>query len=284
MNTKSRIFDGYMLVAQSAKPRLNSESMNIKRRGSPKNSPRKTALSRPRRSDGRTWAELRDISFEPGYIKHPEGSVLISMGNTKVICSVSVEDSVPPWMAKQGKSGGWLTAEYSMLPRATHTRSQRETRGPSGRTQEIQRLIGRSLRAMINLNALGSRTLAVDCDVIQADGGTRTASINGAAVAAHLAIADLVRHKIIPREAATGLVGAVSVGIIDGQPTLDLCYEEDSRADVDMNVVMTSRGELIEVQGTAEGKSFSRALLNQMLDLAEAGIKDIFKLQRSLIG
>lgn len=237
-------------------------------------------LSDPKRRDGRTNNQMRAISFEPNFIIHPEGSVLVSVGKTRVLCNVSVEDGAPSWLARQGKSGGWVTAEYSMLPRATHTRSQRESRGPSGRTQEIQRLIGRSLRSMVNLNALGSRTCTIDCDVLQADGGTRTASINGACVALTIALQNLIKRGVIPKETIKCSVAAISVGLVDGKAMLDLCYEEDSHADVDMNVVMTSRGEFIEIQGTGESRSFPRTALNNMLDLAEKGIKEILAQQQ----
>ena len=231
------------------------------------------------RTDGRTPEQLRAWSITPNYLKHPAGSVLISCGNTRVICAATLEDKVPQWMKNQKVSGGWITSEYGMLPSATGERVKREASAgkQSGRTVEIQRLIGRSLRMACDLEQLGERTCLIDCDVIDADGGTRCASISGGATA--LAIA--CRKNNIP--AFKELVAAVSVGVVNGVPMLDLCYEEDSAAEVDMNVVMTSSGKLIEVQGTAEDKPFSRATLNELLDRAEHGLKQIFDMQRAIL-
>ena len=212
-----------------------------------------------------------------------EGSALIEVGNTKVICTASVEDRVPPFLRNQGK--GWVTAEYSMLPRATSTRTQREsgTRGVSGRTQEIQRLIGRSLRAVVEMQALGERTITLDCDVIQADGGTRTASITGAYVALLLACQKLLKDGVLKRNPIVQEVAAVSVGIVENTPLLDLCYVEDSSAEVDMNIVCTGTGKFIEVQGTAEKQAFSREQMNEMMLLAEKGIQQLMMFQRYAI-
>ena len=234
------------------------------------------------RIDGRLATSLRPLRFESGYVDYPEGSVLISMGNTRVLCNVSMEDQVPRWMKEQEKPGGWVTAEYSMLPRATHTRNSRETKGLRGRTQEISRLIGRSLRAAVDLSKLGARSFIVDCDVLQADGGTRCASICGGYVALQLALQPLIESGEIPPETLKWPVAAVSVGLVDGTPLLDLCYEEDVAADLDFNVVMTAEGEFIEVQGTAEGDPFPRHQLDALIDLAAAGIADIVKAQASI--
>src|SRR3989440_5417856 len=236
------------------------------------------------RSDRRPANQLRDTTIIPDYLTHAEGSVLISAGNTRVICTASVEDRVPGFLRNTGK--GWVTAEYGMLPRATSTRMQREASAGKvgGRTQEIQRLIGRSLRSVMNLSALGERTVWIDCDVIQADGGTRTASITGAFVALALAL-----EKLRARDAIRGIplndyVAATSVGIVDGEPLLDLAYDDDSRADVDMNVVKTGDGRFIEVQGTAEADPFGRDALMTLLDLADHGIKQLVEKQRAIIG
>ncbi len=236
------------------------------------------------RHNNRPIDALRDISFTRHYTKHAEGSVLVCYGDTKVLCNVSVELGVPRWLKGQGQ--GWLTAEYGMLPRATGTRTQREaTKGKqAGRTQEIQRLIGRSLRAMLDLSKLGDHTLYVDCDVIQADGGTRTASITGAAVALIDALECLQRDNKLSTDPLLGLVGAVSVGMKNGQAYLDLDYDEDSTCDTDLNVVMTQTGGFIEIQGTAEDKHFTREQANAMLDLAQLGIERIFKLQQQALG
>ncbi len=236
------------------------------------------------RIDGRQLNELRPISFTRHYTKHAEGSVLVCFGDTKVLCTASVEAGVPRWLKGQGQ--GWLTAEYGMLPRATGTRTQREAaRGKqSGRTQEIQRLIGRSLRAMLDLSKLGENTIHIDCDVIQADGGTRTASISGAAVALIDALEYLQREKKLTQDPLLGLVGAVSVGIKEGKAYLDLNYAEDSTCDTDLNVVMTQAGGFIEIQGTAEDKPFTRAEADSMLSLAESGIRQIIEAQQQALG
>lgn len=236
------------------------------------------------RSYGRNLDEMRPISFERGFTRHAEGSVLTIFGDTKVICTASLEDNVPSFL--RGKGRGWLTAEYGMLPRATHTRSDREAaRGrQSGRTQEIQRLIGRSLRAAFDLNAFGERTLKLDCDVIQADGGTRTAAICGSMIAAYDAFSEMVDDGLIERVPLHHFVAAISVGIVNGLPMLDLDYQEDSMCDTDMNVVMTEDGMYVELQGTAEGAVFNRAALDDMLKLAHKGISELIVLQKSILG
>ena len=236
------------------------------------------------RHNNRELSQLRPISFIRNHTKHAEGPVLVCYGDTKVLCNVSIEQGVPRWLKGQGQ--GWLTAEYGMLPRATGTRTQREaTKGKqSGRTQEIQRLIGRSLRAMLDLSKIGEHTIYVDCDVIQADGGTRTASITGSAVALMDALENLQRNKKLTTDPLIGLVGAVSVGIKDGRVYLDLDYDEDSTCDTDLNVVMTQAGGFIEIQGTAEDKHFTREQANAMLDLAQSGIEEIFELQKQALG
>ena len=228
--------------------------------------------------------QLRDLRITRGYTRHAEGSVLIECGDTKVVCTVSTEDKVPPFL--KGKGQGWLTAEYGMLPRATNTRSDREAaRGKqSGRTQEIQRLIGRALRAVVDLSSLGERTLQIDCDVIQADGGTRTAGITGAFVAVHDAVGQLLERNLLAATPILDFVAAVSVGLYHGVPVLDLDYDEDSACDTDMNVVMTGSGGLVEVQGTAEGKPFSRAEMDVMLDLAQQGIAQLIAAQKAALG
>ena len=228
--------------------------------------------------------ELRNIRITRGYTKHAEGSVLVEFGDTKVLCTASVEDKVPGFLRGQGR--GWLTAEYGMLPRATNTRTDREAaRGKqSGRTQEIQRLIGRSLRAVANLSLLGERTIQVDCDVIQADGGTRTAGITGAYVAVHDAVTLLLRRGLIPTSPLDDLVAAVSVGVYQGAPVLDLDYAEDSACDTDMNVVMTGSGGFVEVQGTAEGAPFSRDQMDALLVLAQSGIAQLVAKQKQALG
>ena len=242
-----------------------------------------TASSRIPRTE-RTPQQLRELKITRHYTCHAEGSVLVEFGSTKVLCTASVEESVPPFL--RGKGSGWVTAEYGMLPRSTHTRSAREAaKGKqSGRTQEIQRLIGRSLRAVTDLAALGERQITLDCDVLQADGGTRCASITGACVALHDALATLVASGKLPANPLRELVAAVSVGIVDGQPRLDLDYVEDSACDTDMNVVMTASGGLIEVQGTAEGAPFSRIELDTLLTLATQGINNILQAQRTALG
>lgn len=235
------------------------------------------------RPDNRKNNELRPIKITRGFIKSAEGSVLIELGNTKVICTASVEEKVPPFLKDQKK--GWLTAEYSMLPRATPTRTIREsTQGRiGGRTHEIQRLIGRSLRAIIDLHVIGERTIWIDCDVIQADGGTRTASITGAYIALVDAVRYMIKNGFIEKNPITDYLAAVSVGIINGSPRLDLCYEEDSIAEVDMNVVMTGSGEFVEIQGTAEGKPFKRSVLDELLKLAEEGISRLINIQKEVL-
>ncbi len=233
------------------------------------------------RIDGRHPDQLRPVSIERGFMKHAEGSALIKMGDTHVICTVSVENRVPHFLV--GKNTGWITAEYAMLPRSTHTRSERETRGTKGRTQEIQRLIGRALRAVIDLKKLGSRTLWIDCDVLQADGGTRTASISGAYVAVIDAINKLKNEGSITKNPLGDSVAAVSVGIIGNTPMLDLCYAEDATAEVDMNIVMTGQGNFVEVQGTAEGNPFTFDQMQHLVALAQKGISEITQLQRDVL-
>ena len=237
-------------------------------------------MSEYQRSGGRCADQMRDVRLTRGYTVHAEGSVLVEFGATRVLCTASVEERVPPH--KRGSGEGWVTAEYGMLPRATHTRSDREAaRGKqSGRTQEIQRLIGRSLRAVFDLKKLGERTIQLDCDVLQADGGTRTASITGAYVAAHDAVTRLIAEGKLIESPLLASVAAISVGILDGTPLLDLEYTEDSACDTDMNVVMTGVGHFVEVQGTAEGKAFSRAEMNALLTLAEKGIGELMQAQQ----
>ena len=235
------------------------------------------------RRDGRAADALRAIRISRNFTRHAEGSVLVEFGDTRVLCTASVEEGVPPFL--RGKGQGWITAEYGMLPRATHTRSAREAaRGKqSGRTQEIQRLIGRSLRSVTDLTALGERQITLDCDVLQADGGTRTASVTGACVALADALAHLLAAGKIARNPQKDMVAAVSVGMVGGLALLDLDYEEDSGCDTDMNVVMTGAGGLIEVQGTAEGEPFSRAQLDRLLDLAQSGIVRLVAAQREAL-
>lgn len=236
------------------------------------------------RTDGRAHDELRPVQITPGFLSYAEGSVLIEMGSTRVVCAASLEDRVPPFLRSSGQ--GWLTAEYAMLPRSTQTRTSREIGrgGPSGRTHEIQRLIGRSLRAVADMKVLGERTLTIDCDVLQADGGTRTAAITGAYVAFALASNQLLKIGKITRPLTTHHVAAVSVGIVNGTPLLDLKYDEDSRAEVDMNVVCTSDGRFIELQGTAEREPFSRAQMDDLLALATHGIEQLITVQQAVIG
>ncbi|HEV7814793.1 MAG TPA: ribonuclease PH [Janthinobacterium sp.] len=236
------------------------------------------------RPSGRAPDQLRPISLEPGAAKYAEGSCMARFGETHVLCAATIEEKVPPFLRDSGK--GWVTAEYGMLPRSTHTRMDREAaRGKqSGRTQEIQRLIGRSLRAAFDLEAFGERTLNLDCDVIQADGGTRTASITGAMVAAYDAFSRLVAREAIGAVPLKHFVAAISVGVYKGMPLLDLDYAEDSDCDTDMNVVMTDGGHFIEVQGTAEGAAFDRGGMNRLLDLAQGGIADLIKLQKQALG
>ena len=240
-------------------------------------------MQQEQRPSGRAADALRPIRLQRQYTKHAEGSVLVEFGDTKVICTASIEDKVPGFL--KGKGQGWLTAEYGMLPRSTHTRMDREAaKGKqSGRTQEIQRLIGRSLRAAFDLNAFGERTLHLDCDVIQADGGTRTAAITGAMVAAYDAFAQLLARGAITAIPLKHFVAAISVGVYRGLPVLDLDYLEDSGCDTDMNVVMTDAGHFIEVQGTAEGAAFDRDTMNRLLDLAQHGIADLIVLQKQVL-
>ncbi|UCE30370.1 MAG: ribonuclease PH [Burkholderiales bacterium] len=236
------------------------------------------------RPSGRGGAELRPVHITRGFTRHAEGSVLVEFGDTRVLCTASVDDRVPPFL--RGRGTGWLTAEYGMLPRSTHTRTDREAaRGKqSGRTQEIQRLIGRSLRAVFDLDALGERTIQLDCDVLQADGGTRTAAITGAFVAAHDAVQWMVAEGMLGRDPVRDFVAAVSVGMFRGVPVLDLDYAEDSACDTDMNVVMTASGGFVEIQGTAEGTPFSRADVDTLLELARGGCEPLFAAQRRALG
>jgi ribonuclease PH len=235
------------------------------------------------RTDGRAPDELRPARITPGFLPYAEGSVLIEMGNTRVVCSASLEDRVPPFLRNTGQ--GWLTAEYAMLPRATHTRTGREIGrgGPSGRTHEIQRLIGRSLRAIADMRALGERTITLDCDVLQADGGTRTAAITGAYVAFALASRQLIKSGKITRSLTTNQVAAVSVGIVGNTPLLDLKYDEDSKAEVDMNIVCTGDGRFIELQGTAEREPFSPAQMSEMVALGVRGIEVLIAMQKAVL-
>ena len=235
------------------------------------------------RTDGRASDELRRVNIQPGYLPYAEGSVLIEMGHTRVVCSASVDERVPPFL--RNKNQGWITAEYAMLPRATQQRTPREIGrgGPSGRTHEIQRLIGRSLRAVADMTVLGERTITLDCDVLQADGGTRTAAVTGAYVALALANHRLLRANKIIRSILSNEVAAISVGIVGNTPLLDLKYDEDSRAEVDMNVICTGDGRFIEVQGTAEREPFSQTQLDQLLALAARGIATLVSLQRETI-
>ena len=236
-----------------------------------------------KREDGREYNQLRNIKITTNYIMHPKGSCLIEFGNTKVICTATVTEKVPPFL--KGKGQGWITAEYSMLPAATNERNMRESaKGKlTGRTMEIQRLIGRALRAAIDLTKLGERTITIDCDVIQADGGTRTASITGGFVALGVAVKKLIEEKALAQSPIVGNVAAVSVGIVNGTAVTDLMYTEDSAAAVDMNVVMNDKNEFIEIQGTGEEATFTRAQYNSLIDLAEAAIKELVKLQNEAI-
>ncbi len=235
------------------------------------------------RPDGRKNNEIRNVKVNRGFIRTAEGSALISMGNTRVICTASIEDRVPFFLKDQKK--GWITAEYSMLPRATQTRTVREssTGRISGRTHEIQRLIGRALRSVVDLSDLGERTIWIDCDVIQADGGTRTAAITGAFICLSDALKYALRNGLISRTPLRDYLAAISVGVVDGEPRVDLCYSEDSIAEVDMNVVMTQSGKLVEIQGTAEGMPFSKDMLNSLIKLAEEGINNLINIQERLI-
>ncbi len=233
------------------------------------------------RIDGRRSDEMRPLKITPAYLKFPEGSVLIEVGNTQVICTATVEEKVPPFL--RGEKKGWITAEYAMLPRATQTRTIRERGKISGRSSEIQRLIGRSLRSVVDLSALGERTVWIDCDVIQADGGTRTAAISGSFVAMYQALAGLVASGALTELPVTDYLAAISVGVVDGDILLDLAFEEDSAAEVDMNVVMTGNGNLVEIQGTAEGEPFSREVMDGMIDVASKGISQIMDYQKRII-
>jgi len=235
------------------------------------------------RPGGRHASQLRQTTLTPGFVAMPEGSVLIEAGNTRVLCNATIEQGVPGWLRNSGR--GWVTAEYGMLPRATLTRTARESeRGKvTGRTHEIQRLIGRSLRSVVDMKLLGERTVILDCDVLQADGGTRTAAITGACLALAIALDKLVAAGTLKASPLTQMVAATSVGVVDGNILLDLCYEEDSRAEVDMNVVMLASGGLVETQATAEKDAYSRAQLNQMLDLADSGIRTLLALQQSAL-
>lgn len=241
-------------------------------------------MAKTSRLDGRKPDQLRKVEIIPGYLRNPAGSVLVSFGDTRVICSAMVAEEVPPWMRVQKVPGGWLTAEYQMLPSSTPDRTRRERdKGAGGRTHEIQRLIGRSLRACCDLKKLGARTIHIDCDVIDADGGTRCASITGGMVALRLAVDKLTRSGLLTENPIHCGLAAVSAGIIGGAPMLDLCYAEDVDADVDMNVVMTDKGQFVEVQGTAEGEPFDRKALDAVLDLAVAGIKKLFTIQKKAV-
>ena len=230
------------------------------------------------RFDGRAQNEMRPVVITPGYLDYPEGSVLIEMGRTRVICTATIEERVPLWLRDQGQ--GWVTAEYGMLPRSTHQRTARETSGPRGRTQEIKRLIGRSLRAGVDLTLLGERTVTIDCDVLQADGGTRTASITGGYVALAIALRKLIKGGLLSPRVLGLPIAAVSVGVVKDEILLDLNYQEDSQAQVDFNVVMKGAGEYVEVQGTAEIGTFLRRTLDQLLSLAEKGVGELVELQR----
>lgn len=235
-----------------------------------------------KRADGRAWNEMRPVKILPGYQEFAEGSALIELGKTRVLCSVSVDERVPLFL--RGSGSGWVTAEYAMLPRSTVTRTQRDSMARiKGRNQEIQRLIGRALRAAVDLNAIGERTLIVDCDVLQADGGTRTAAITGAYVALYRALRAISNMALISSIPLKSEIAAISVGVIHNYTMLDLCYDEDSCASVDFNVVMTGNGDFVEIQGTAEGKPFSKALVDSLLSLAENGISQLLKVQKEAL-
>ena len=235
------------------------------------------------RPDGRSWDQARNTVIVPGYQKFAEGSALIEVGNTRVLCSASLEERVPPFLRGQGK--GWVTAEYAMLPRSTNTRTPRERDSGriGGRSQEIQRLIGRALRAAIDLEALGERTVYIDCDVVQADGGTRTAAITGSYVALFQALNMLVKHRVLPKVPSRSAVAAISVGLVNGGLMLDLCYEEDFQAQADFNIVLTDRGELVELQGAAEAEPFPRQRVNEVLALAGRGVESLFRVQQEAL-
>ncbi|MCP4177362.1 MAG: ribonuclease PH [bacterium] len=234
------------------------------------------------RFDKREKDQIREIKITPDFQQNPAGSVLIEAGKTRIICSATVLDEIPPWMRAQKVKGGWITAEYQLLPTSTNTRVKRERKGASGRTQEIQRLIGRSLRAACDLEKLENKTIYIDCDVIDADGGTRCAGITGSMIALRIAIAKLLKEKKITENPIKYNIAAISVGIIGDSELLDLCYEEDSNAEVDMNVIMTENFEIVEIQGTAEGKTFTRNQMNNMLDLAEKGLTELFNIQNNI--
>ncbi len=240
-------------------------------------------MSQARRSGGRADLAVRPISFQTNYIEHAEGSILFSMGKTQVLCVVTMEPTVPDWMTAQGREGGWVTAEYAMLPRSTAQRTPREINRPQARTQEIRRLIGRSLRASVALEHLGERTFIVDCDVLQADGGTRTASVTGGYIALRMALNDLISNGLMSPEAIRSPIAAISVGIVEDRVLVDLDYPEDSRAQVDLNVVMNREGHFIELQGTAEFGDFSHDSLDEMLTAAQSGLKDLFKVQEQAL-
>jgi ribonuclease PH len=233
------------------------------------------------RVDGRGWDETRAVHMSPGFVNYPEGSVLIEVGDTRVLCNATIEESVPRW--RLGSGGGWVTAEYALLPRSTHQRTRRERWGLSGRTQEIRRLIGRCLRAAVDLDGLGQRMIILDCDVIQADGGTRTAAITGGYVALALALRRLEEKGDVPPGLLLTEIAAISLGLVDGKLLLDLCYDEDSAASADFNIVMTGDGRLVEAQGTAEREPFSRQTMETVLDLAEKGIDQLLELQRQVL-
>ncbi|MBN1291718.1 MAG: ribonuclease PH [Candidatus Latescibacteria bacterium] len=236
------------------------------------------------RKDGRSPFEIRDITLTRNYLPHAEGSCFVKLGDTHVIIAASVQNSVPPWL--QGQGTGWITAEYGMLPRSTHTRNRRPTSAmqQNGRTMEIQRVIGRALRAVTDFKKLGERTITIDCDVVNADGGTRVASIIGAAIALHDACTWMLEKNMIERQLMSELVAAISVGVVNGEVAVDLSYTEDSSADVDMNIVMTESCDLVEIQGTAEGSTFDRAQLDAMIDAAECSIKTIIDIQKQALG
>ena len=236
------------------------------------------------RADKRKHDELRQIKITPGYLHHPTGSVLIEFGLTRVLCSATVVNEIPPWMRAQKVKSGWITAEYQLLPTSTNERVKRERKGVSGRTQEIQRLIGRSLRAACDLTKLEGKTIYIDCDVLDADGGTRCAAISGSMAALRIAIEKLLKEGSIKENPIVNNIAAVSVGVFEDEAILDLCYSEDSVAEVDMNVIMTDKGEFVEIQGTAEGKTFTRNKMNELLDIAEKGINEIFKIVLSVKG
>lgn len=231
------------------------------------------------RNDGRAADELRPITMQTGFIEYPEGSVLVSFGKTRVLCNLSIEPGLPGWLRQRQNPMGWITAEYALLPRSTHTRTARETRGLKGRTQEIRRFIGRSLRAAVRLDLLGERTCILDCDVLQADGGTRTAAVTGGYVALALGLRELIQDEILPPTVLRGPVTAISAGLVKDQVMLDLSYEEDSAAEVDLNLVIDHTGRFIEIQGTAEGQPFARETLDALLDIGLEGLAKIQKIQ-----